>query len=137
MNIFDKFLYLQEIIEDDMAEINRLRQLATEISGVDPSKEFVSGGFVSDARYTGLINKALDLAAELEEQVEKKLEYEREIYKLLEELNPLDALVLRRFYIQRQTIREIAYALRKSERRIQDIKSNAIKKCEKLRFISL
>lgn len=136
MNIFDKCIYLHKSIEIDKKEILRLKELATEIPAADPAKEFVAGGFSSGSRFSKLIEKALDMADELARAVEEKLDYEREIYGLIESLNPQEGLVLRMFYIDGMEIADIAESLGLTVRRIYDIKSNAIKKCEELRSIS-
>jgi RNA polymerase sigma factor (sigma-70 family) len=136
MNIFDKCIYLHKSIEADLEEIKRLRELAKEIPATDPAREFVAGGFNSGGRFAGLIDKAIDLETELADAIEEKLDYEREIYALLDELDPLSGLVLRMRYIEGLSIAEIAERLNLTERRIYDIKSRAIKKCEELRSIS-
>ena len=136
MNIFDKCIYLHKSIELDKKEILRLKELATEIPAADPAKEFVGGGFTSGSRFSGLIDKALDLADELAKSVEEKLDYEKEIYSLIEQVNPQEGLVLRMFYIDGMEIEDIADALGLTTRRIYDIKSKAIKKCEEFRSIS-
>lgn len=137
MNIFDKSIYLHKCIESDLEEIKRLKKLACEIPATDPSKEFVGGGFSSGSRFSKLIEKAIDLETELADAIEEKLDYEKEIYKLLDSLDPLSGLVLRKRYIEGLTISEIAEDLDLTERRIYDIKSRAIKQCEEFRSISL
>ena len=136
MNIFDKCIYLHKSIELDRKELARLKELATEIPAADPAREFVGGGFSSGSRFSGLIDKALDLADELARSVEEKLDYEKEIYSLIEHVNPQEGLVLRMFYIDGMEIADIAESLGLTVRRIYDIKSNAVKKCEELRSIS-
>ena len=136
MNIFDKSIYLHKCIEADLAEIRRLRELAREIPASDPAKEFVAGGFSSGSRFAGLIEKAIDLETTLADAIEEKLEYEREIYKLLDQLDPLSGLVLRKRYVEGLTVAEIAEDLDLTERRIYDIKSRAVKKCEEFHSIS-
>jgi hypothetical protein len=139
MNIFDKCRYLHDAISADLEEIERLKRLAKTIPTADPSKELIGGGFASGARYTELIHKAMDLETTLLDMVDARLDCEREIYDILNRLDtvdPLGALVLRKFYIQEMTVKEIAIQLDFSERYIQDIKSRAITKCEKLRTTS-
>ena len=136
MNIFDKCIYLHKSIETDLAEIKRLRELACEIPATDPAREFIGGGFSSGSRFAALIEKAIDLETELAESIDEKLDYEREIYGLIDKLDPLSGLVLRKRYIEGLTISEIAEQLELTERRIYDIKSRAVKKCEELRSIS-
>lgn len=136
MNIFDKCIYLHKAIECDLAEIERLRKLAAQIPATDPSKEFSKSGFRTQARFAELIDKAVDLETKLIEMINEKLDYEREIYNLLDRLEPADALILRKRYIEGMTVKEIAFDLDLSERRIHDIKSRAIKKCEESRTVS-
>lgn len=137
MNIFDKSMYLHKCIEADLAEIKRLRELAREIPATDPAREFVGGGFSSGGRFAGLIDKAIDLETELADAIEEKLDYEREIYSLIDKLDPLSGLVLRKRYIEGLTVAEIAEQLDLTERRIYDIKSRAVKQCEEFRSISV
>lgn len=139
MNIFDKCRYLHDSIGADLEEIERLKRLAKTIPATDPAKEFVGGGFKSGARYTELIHKAMDIETTLLDMIDARLDCEREIYGILNQLDkidPLGALVLRKFYIQDITAKDIAIQLNFSERYIQDIKSRAIAKCEKLHTTS-
>ena len=139
MNIFEKCRYLHDAINDDLEEIERLKRLAKTIPTADPSKEFIGGAFSSGARYTELIHKAMDIESTLLDMVDARLDCEREIYNILNQLDdidPLGALVLRKFYIQDMTAKDIAIQLNFSERYIQDIKSRAIGKCEKLHTAS-
>jgi RNA polymerase sigma factor (sigma-70 family) len=137
MNLFDKSIYLHKCIEADLAEIKRLRELAREIPTTDPAREFVGGGFTSGSRFAKLIDKVIDLETELSEAIEEKLDYEKEIYQLLDQLDPLSALVLRKRYVEGLTVAEIAGHLGLTERRVYDIKARAVKKCEEFRSISL
>lgn len=137
MNIFDACKYLHKVVECDIAEIERLRRLACQIPTSDPAREFTGGGSRSQANFAFIIEKAIDLEAELMDAINKKLDYEREAYKLLNTLDPLSALVLRKRYIEGMTVKEIAIDLDLSERRIHDIKSRAIKKCEESHTVSL
>lgn len=134
MNIFDKCKYLNEHIESDLAEIKRLKKLASEIQA--PKGECAGGGFSAGSKFSKLIDKAVDMENQLLQMIDEKLDYEREIYGLLEQLDPLSALVLRKRYIEGMTVKEIAVRLDLSERRIYDIKSRAVKKCEELRTAS-
>lgn len=136
MNIFDKCFYLHQHIESDLVEIRRLKTLASEIPATDPAKEFTGGGFSSGSKFSKLIDKAIDMEESLLRSIEEKLDYEREIYQLMDSLDPLSALVLRKRYIEGMSVREIAIDLDLSERRVHDIKSRAIKKCEELRATS-
>lgn len=130
LNIFDKCFYLHQHIESDLAEIERLKQLAQQIPTTDPAKEFVGGGFSSGSRFSKIIEKAIDMEADLMQAIEEKLDFEREIYRLMDGLDPLSALVLRKRYIKGMSVKDIALELDLSERRVHDIKSRAIKKCE-------
>lgn len=136
MNIFDKCFYLHQHIESDLAEIRRLKVLASEIPATDPAKEFVGGGFSSGSKFSKLIDKAVDMEDALLQAIEQKLDYEKEIYALMDQLDPLSALVLRKRYIEGMAVRDIALDLDLSERRVHDIKSRAVKKCEELRTAS-
>jgi RNA polymerase sigma factor (sigma-70 family) len=140
MNIFDQHRYLLETIDEDLQEVERLKRLAKSIPTADPSKEFVGRGFISGARYTELVDKAIDMETTILDMTNEKLDFEREIYALLRQLDRIDpqgALVLRKFYIKNITVKDIAIQLDLSERRVHDIKSRAIRKCEELRTGSL
>lgn len=136
MNLFDRCIYLHRQIESDLAEIKRLKRLASEIPATDPAKEFAGGGFSSGSKFSKLIDKAIDMENDLLLAVEQKLDFEREIYALIDQLDPLSSLVLRKRYIEGMSVKDIAIDLDLGERRIHDIKSRAIKKCEELRTAS-
>lgn len=136
MNLFDKCFYLHQHIESDLAEIRRLKKLAQEIPATDPAKEFAGGGFSSGSKFSKLIDKAIDMEADLMKSIDMKLDFERQIYALMDQLDPLSALVLRKRYIEGMAVRDIARDLDLSERRVHDIKSRAVKKCEELHAAS-
>ena len=137
MNIFDACVYLHKVVECDIAEIERLRRLACQLPTADPSKEFTKGSPRPQAKFAAVIDKAVDLEMDLIAAINAKLDYEREVYKLLNTLDPLSALVLRKRYIEGMTVKEIALELDLSERRVHDIKSRAIRKCEESHTVSL
>ena len=137
MNIFDKCVYLHKMVKCDIAEIERLRLLATQIPTADPSREFTRGNPKSQAKFAEVVDKIIDLEADLMAAVDEKIDYEREVYKILNTLDPLSALILRKRYIEGMAVKEIALDLDLSERRVHDIKSRAIKKCEESRTVSL
>lgn len=136
MNIFDQCIYLHRQIESDLAEIKRLKRLASEIPATDPAREFSGGSFSSGSKFAKLIDKAVDMETSLLRAVEEKLDFEREIYALMDQLDPLSGLVLRKRYIEGMSVKDIALDLDLGERRVHDIKSRAIKKCEELRTVS-
>lgn len=132
MNIFEEVYYLHRHIDSDIAEIKRLKKLAGEIPATDPSREFSGGAFSAGSRASRLIDKAVDMEAMLQDKIEQRLDFERKVYGLLDKLDPRSALILRKRYIEGMQVRDIARELDLTERRVHDIKSAALKECDRL-----
>lgn len=133
MNIFEQYTHYRRSIEIDQERIARLRESAYKTPTSDPAKEFSGGGFSQGSRFSRIIDETTDMEQLLKETIGNMLQCQAEVYRRLKELDAVDskgALILRMRYIQEKSPEEIAVELRLSKRRVQDILSRAIKKCE-------
>lgn len=127
MDIFNKYLMLDKLIDSNMEEIKKLKELAAAIPTADPSREFISGGPIVQSKFSDLIDKAVDLEDELIKEIDEYLDYKRELYEIIKKLkNPAHALVLRYRYLERLTYEEIAEKLGCSVRNVYNLKNAAL-----------
>lgn len=136
MDIFDKYATLDKLIESNMEEIKRLKEMAASIPTIDPSREFISGGPIVQSKFSDLIDKAVDLENELIREIGEYLDAKKELYDILKKISPIHALVLRYRYLDRLTYEEIAEKLGCSVRRVYNLKNAAVKECEEFHFIA-
>ncbi len=134
--MFNKYIFLNKKINCNLDEIARLRELAETISTSDPSREFISGGPQVQCRFAEIVDKIIDLENDLANEIAEYVEYKKELHQLIKKLSPVHELVLRYRYIEGLTIEEIAEKLDCSVRHVYNLKSAALKECERLHFIS-
>ena len=135
MDVFNKYILLDKLIDSNMEEIKRLKELAAAIPTADPSKEFISGEPAIQSKFSDLIDKAVDMEDELVKEINEYLDCKKELYSVLKKLdNPAHALVLRYRYLDRMTYEQIAEKLGCSVRNVYNLKNAALS--EALHFIS-
>lgn len=132
MNKFEKYLYLDRLIEANSEEIQRLRSLAMSIPTADPSKEFIKGGVNVQSRFEEIIDKVVAMEQELYAEIGEYIKVKREIHEIIKNIdNPIYALVLRYRYIDMKTNEEIAEKIGCSVRHVYNLKTSALKEALK------
>lgn len=130
----ERLIRLNEQIDSDLMELERIRSLAYSLGAVDPTIEKVSGGERGRCRYAELINKLKDLEDEIEREVLEAVELERVARQWIASIqDERHRSYLRYKYINRLSDTEIAQKMNYSERHIKNI----AKECETFHEISL
>jgi DNA-directed RNA polymerase specialized sigma24 family protein len=127
----EKLLVLHQLIETNMAEIKRLRELAIALPAVDPSKEHVKGGPLVQSKFANIIEKLVDLEKDLYAEIEEYVDYEKEMLEVIAKMPPEQGLVLKYFYIEKLPVEYIARKLGVTVRHVYNLKSAALKESEK------
>ena len=137
LEFFEKTLMIPAMIESKQNEIRRLKDLARSLSAVDSSSERVSQSRNVQCKYAELINKAADLEAEILDDVQKLIDYQIEVGKVIDRLpKPICRVVMRELYINGLSVKEVAYKLGYTTRSIYGFRKNAVKDCTKFRLLS-
>ena len=134
---FEKAIMIPELIESKQGEVRRLKALAYSLSAVDNSGERVSASRNIQCKYAELINKAADLEAEILEDTQKLLDYQRKVAKVIDGLSkPIHRLVMRDLYIHGLSVKEVARKRGYSERQIYNFRGQSLKECREFHTIS-
>jgi hypothetical protein len=137
VSFFEKALLLPELIESKQGEIKRLKELAYSLAAVNTEGERVSSSKNTACKYAELIVKAADLEAEILDDTQEMLDYQREVGKVIDKLSkPMHKLVMRDLYIYGLSVKEIAVRRNYSERRIYDFREESLKECKEFHLIS-
>lgn len=125
---------LNEKIDSDLMELEKIRRMAYSLGAVDPTIEKVSGGERGRCRYAELINKLKDLEDEIEREVLEAVELEKAARQWIASIqDERHRSYLRYKYINGLSDTEIAQKMNYSERHIKNI----AKECETFHEISL
>lgn len=118
---------LNQIIDSNIAEVQRLRLLCESIPTTDFSRERVSGG-VHENKIAGLIGKAVDLETEIQAEIDSYIDLEREVRDVINaHENITERLLLRLRYIEFNTWERIAEKMNYSTMQIWRIHGSALK----------
>jgi len=118
---------LNERINSDIAEIQKLRMLCESIPTTDFSKERVSGG-VQGNKIADMIAKAVDLETEIRSEIDSYIDLEREIRDVINaQENMTERLLLRLRYIEFNTWEQIAEKMNYSTMQVWRIHGAALK----------
>lgn len=136
-NFFEKAIIIPALIESKQREVKRLKTLAYSLSGVNNEGERVQSSKNTSCKYAELINKAADLENEILEDVQKLLDYQAEVGKVIDKLsNPMCRLIMRDLYIDGLTAKEIARKRNYSESSVYKFRSRSLKECRELQQIT-
>ena len=137
MEFFDRALAIPELIESKQNEIKRIKELAYSLSAIDNSGERVSTSRNTSCKYAELINKAADLEAELLDDVQELMDYQRRVGKVVDKIpEPICRAVMRYLYIDRLPVKEVAKKLNRSTRSIYGLREKSAQYCTKLCLLS-
>lgn len=103
---------LEEKIEADLEEIERLKGLRFKLSGSNLKTDFVQSSKSNNAPFEKCVEKLIDLQNELCSEVEELINFKNDINHLIETIeNEDEKLVLKYRYIQNLTWEEIGRKL--------------------------
>lgn len=125
---FEKALLLPELIESKQMEVKRLKELAYSLTAICNDGEKVKSSRNTACKYAELIDRATDLEAEILDDAQEMLDYQREVGKTIDKLSdPMCRLVMRDLYIHGLSAQEIAKRRNYSVRRIYEIREKSLK----------
>jgi DNA-directed RNA polymerase specialized sigma24 family protein len=120
----ERLKMLDELINAKLRERQQVMDMATKITpGMDGMPH---GGGVSD-KVGNAVSRLVDLAAEIDELVDKFIGQKVDVVNALEKLPAKEFGVLHRHYVQYMTLAEIAKDMNYSEMHIWRIKTNGLK----------
>ena len=118
---------LNQIIDSNIAEVQRLRLLCESIPTTDFSRERVSGG-IRENKIATLIGKAVDLESDIQKEVDDYIDLEREVRDVINaHENVTERLLLRLRYIEFNTWEQIAEKMNYSTMQVWRIHGSALK----------
>ena len=127
VDYFEDALMTPQLIESKRSEVRRLRYLASSLSGVDTTGERVSSSRDIKCRYAELIDKAVDLENEILEDVNKMLDRQREMGRIIDSLpNPIWKLIMRDLYIDGLSVKKTAKKRKCSEKSVYNYKKQVL-----------
>ena len=96
-------------IDQKIKELESLRAAATRISGANYARDPVSGGKKQEARYTGIVERTVDLEREIETEIDRFADERHEVINCIQSLeNPLYSDILFQRYVEYKSLYEIA-----------------------------
>jgi DNA-directed RNA polymerase specialized sigma subunit len=129
MHILEKSYWLPNLINSKTAEITRLRELAMSIPSSNFEQEFVSGGPKVQCRHAELIDKIVDLEAEILEEINELVDCQKEARQIINSIeDPTERMVLQYYYLDRIEMADIAAEMGYSLRQLYRIKAKALSK---------
>lgn len=119
---------LNELIDSDLAELSRLRELATSISGADFSQDRVQNGNKPGSKIENIVAKIIDLEAAINDEIDKFVDLKVAIRKGIKTVeNRNEELLLRLRYIEFLSWDDIQARMTCGERQVHNIHARALK----------
>lgn len=126
MNIDDwlnKVVWLDELVNAKIAERDDLMTLATKIT---PNMDGMPHGSGISNKVGNIAVKLADLAKETDEAIDELLNHKQEVIKALQKLDPVEYLIMYKYYIQGLTLEDIAKDMHYHRVTVSNKKSEAI-----------
>ena len=124
---------LNELIDSNQRELDKLRALSTSISAVDVSKERVQGGADSHDKIGSIIAKIVDLNDIINDEIDRFVDLKTDIHnKIMLIPDNTEKLVLKYRYIEFATWESIAVELGYTFQWVHVLHKRALKSFEKV-----
>ena len=118
---------INELIESDLREVKRLRDIATSLSSPGFCEK-VRGGSVGDASYTRTVEKIIALESKIDSEIDELVSVQTEIREVIDKVqNKDEKLLLRLRYVECLRWEEIAEKMSFSLRNLHLIHIKALK----------
>ena len=118
---------LNELIQSNQNELDELKELSTNLSGIDYSKDRVQTSPSGDAGYTNIVLKILELEDAIKTDIEKLLSLKLEIRTTINEVQDNEEkLLLKHRYLNFMTWDDICELMHVSMRTAHRIHSLAL-----------
>lgn len=119
---------LHDLIESNEAELKELQLLSVNIPGTDYTKDRVKSTPSTDASYTNIVIKIVDLEKVIKADIEKLLSLKREIWEVIDAVQDNEhKLILRYRYLNFLRWDEISSKMGFSYRTVFRIHEDALK----------
>ena len=124
---------LNELIQSNQKELDELHDLSISLPGTDYSKDKVQTSGSSDASYTKIIEKIIELEKAIESDIEKLLSLKLEIRTVINQVNDNEEkLLLKHRYLNFMSWDEICFEMNVSMRTAHRIHNLALQKVDTL-----
>ena len=122
---------LNELIESNLKELEKLEALATHITSGDTSKDRVQGGLETHDMLGDTMAKIVDLKKKINAEIDKYIDLKKEIREVINGVqNMRDMLLLRYRYSEFLTWEQIAEKMNYSLRQVYRFHDEAIEEIE-------
>lgn len=108
LNQIQKF---DRMIENKLAEVEKLKSIATGMGGADNEKVKPSG---KSDKIADSVSRYVDLEKEIEADIDKLIRLRKDVISVIERLNANEYDLLHKVYVQNLTLGEAAYQMGKS-----------------------
>lgn len=118
---------LNELIQCNKQELDDLRELASSVPGIDYAKDRVQTSPSSDAGFTNIVYKIIELENAINADIERMLSLKLEIRNVISNVQDNEErLILHKRYLNFETWEEICDSLGLSLRTVQRIHTSAL-----------
>lgn len=100
-----------KMIENKLAEVEKIKSIATGMGGADNEKVKHSG---KSDKIADLVSRYVDLEKEIEADIDKLILLRKDVISVIERLKPDEYDLLHKVYVQNLTLGEAAYQMGKS-----------------------
>ena len=97
---------LDRLIENKLAEVQRLKEMAMSVTGSPSSDRVQSMG--NPSRMADTIAKYIDLENEINADIDRLIEVRKEVISVIEQLDAVEYDILHKLYVQDWTLQEVA-----------------------------
>lgn len=119
---------LNELIQTNQKELDELNELSASLPGIDYSKDRVQTSVSSDAGYTKIVDKIIELEKAIKSDIEKLLSLKLEIRTVINEVaDNEEKLLLKHRYLNFMSWDDICYEMHISERTVHRIHASALR----------
>jgi len=115
--------HLDELINTKIAERDQLMNLATKCT---PNMDGMPHGSGTSDKVGNIAVKLADMAAEIDDLIDYYVDYKQNVVRTLQKLDPVEYLILYKYYIQGMTIATIADEMHYHRVTISNKKAEAI-----------
>ena len=120
-------------IDQKIKELESLRAAAVRIGGANYARDPVTGGRKQEARYTGIVERMVDLEREIEAEIDRFVDERHETINRIQSLDdPIYADILFQRYVEYKSLYEIAKEMRYSYSRMRHIFGEALREFAKI-----
>lgn len=116
---------MDKLIENKMAEVQRWKDIATNVSPNMSGERVQSSG--NPHKIADAIGRYIDLEREINQDIDKLVDAKKDVISVIEMLNATEYDVLHKVYVQGFTFDEVAFACKHSRSWATTIHGNALK----------